>query len=71
MNGLPRRFKFEQDISLDLEGIKTPIGRVRTYFESARLANPESVQQALTSGVAPHLRLVPGDSDKAQRVLVS
>ena len=70
VNGLPRQFKFEQEISLDLEGIKTPIGRVRTYFESARLANPESVQQALTSGVAPHLRLVPGDSDKAQRVLV-
>ena len=71
VDGLQCQFMFEQDSWLELEGVTIPIGRIRTYIESARLANPESVQQDLASGLVPQIRLVPGDSDTAQRVLVS
>ena len=71
LNGRPQQFICEQDSWLELEGGTIPIGRVRTYVESARLADPGTVQRDLRSGLVPRLRLVPGDSDKAQRVLVS
>ena len=71
LNGSLQDIIVEKDSWLELEGITIPIGRVRTHVESARLADPRAVQRALTSGLVPHLRLVPGDSDKAQRVLVS
>ena len=70
-NGRAQAFLFYEDISLALEGVKIPIGRVRTHIPSARLADPESVHSNLASGLVPSLRLVPGDSDKAQRVLVT
>ena len=60
----------EGEISLKLQGGEIPIGRVRTHLLSARLADPESVRRDLESGAVPRLRLVPGDSDKAQQVLV-
>ena len=65
------QFMFEHETSLKLEGVVIPIGRIRTYIPSARLADCESVQRDLASGSVPPLRLVPGDSDQAQRVLVS
>ena len=71
VNGLPRQFMLEREISLKMHGVEIPIGRVRTYIESARLADPEYVQRELASGSVPPLWLVPGDSDKAQRVWVS
>ena len=71
VNGRPKQFLCEQDSCLELEGVTIPIGRIRTYFDSARLADPEGVQRALKSGSVTHLRLVPGVSDKAQRVVVS
>ena len=71
VNGCPRSFLMEQDMWLDMEGVRIPIGRVRTHIETARLADPETVQGALISGSVSHLRLVPGDSDKGQRVVVS
>ena len=72
-NGLPRPFMLEQEIFLQQEGSKVPIGRMRTVLESARLADPGSFQQDLSADkVSPlAVRLVPGDSDKAQRVLVT
>ena len=70
-DGGAKAFLFYDDISLVLHGERIPIGRVRTHFPSARLADPESVQQALASGLVPSLRLVPGDNDQAQRVLVT
>ena len=70
-DGRPRPFMSEQDSWLELEGGTIPIGRVRTYFESARLADPGSVRRALESGSVPPLRLVPGDSNKAQRTVHS
>ena len=60
-----------EDISVELEGVKIPIGRVRTYIPSARLADPESVKRDSASGLVPTLRLIPGHSDKAQKVLVT
>ena len=69
-NGGAQQLIFEHETSLKLEGVEIPIGRIRTHIPSARLADPESVQRALASGSVPPLRLVPGDSDKAQRVLV-
>ena len=71
VDGIPSSFLCEQDTWLDMEGVRIPIGRIRTHIKTARLANPEDVKQALTSGLVAHLRLVPGDSDQAQRVLVS
>ena len=68
-DGRPRPFMSEQDSWIELEGGTIPIGRVRTYFESARLADPGSVRRALESGSVPPLRLVPGDSNKAQRTV--
>ena len=72
-NGLPRPFMLEQEIFLQQTGGKVPIGRMRTILESAHLADPESLRQDLTADrISPlAVRLVPGDSDKAQRVLVT
>ena len=72
-NGLPRPFMLEQEIFLQQEGGKVPIGRMRTVLESARLADPGSFRQDLsTDRLSPlAVRLVPGDSNKAQRVLVT
>ena len=71
LNGCPNSFLIEQDMWLDMDGVRIPIGRIRTHIESARLTDPETVQRALTSGSLSQLRLVPGGSDKARRVLVS
>ncbi len=70
LNGLPQQFIIEQDSRLELEDVTIPIGRIRTYFPSARLADLEGIQRTLSSGLVPDLRLVPGDSDQAQCVLV-
>ncbi len=71
VDGSARSFLMEQDMWLDMEGVTIPIGRVRTYIETARLADPESVQRAVRSGSVSHLRLVPGDSDKGRRMVVT
>ena len=70
-NGIAQAFLFYEHISLSLQGRKIPIGCVRTHVPSARLADCESVKRDLASGLVPTLRLIPGDSDKAQRVLVT
>ena len=71
INGHSRQVIIEQNSWLELEGIEIPLGCIRTHVESARLADPGGVQQALESGLVPRLRLVPGDSNKARRVVVS
>ena len=63
-------FLIVQDMWLKLEEATIPIGRVRTYIESARLADPGEVQRALASGSLTHLRLVPGNSNRAQQFVV-
>ena len=70
-SGRPQQVICEHDNWLELEGVTIPIGRIRTRFESARLADPGGVRRALESGSVPRLCLVPGDSNKAQRTLVS
>ena len=57
VDGSARSYLMEQDMWLDMEGVRIPIGCVRTYIETARLAHPETVQQALTSGSVLHLLL--------------
>ena len=47
VEGHPRSFIFEQEISLNLQGVEIPIGRIRTYAPSARLADPGSVRQVV------------------------
>ena len=69
-NGEAQALLFYEDISLQLQGEKVPIGRVQTHIPSARLADIESVHRDLASGLVPTLRLVPGGSDKARKVLV-
>ena len=70
VDGRARSFLMEQDMWLDMEGVRIPIGRVRTHIETARLADPETVQRAVRSGSLSHLRLVPGASDKGVRIVV-
>ena len=71
LNGRPQQFICEQDRCLELEGATIPIGRVRTQFESARLADTVGVRRALESGSVPLLRLVPGESNNATQVMAS
>lgn len=71
VNGRTRAFLMEQDMWLDMEGVRVPIGRVRTHIETARLADPLAVKEALMTGSLSHLRLVPGDSDRGRRAVVS
>ena len=72
-NGRPRPFMLENEIFLQQEGGKVRIGRMRTILESARLAEPGTFRQDLTADRLASLavRLIPGDSDRAQRVLVT
>ena len=72
-NGLPRPFMLEQEIFLQQEGGKVPIGRMRSILESARPADPETFRQNLTANrIFPlAVRLVPGYSDKGRRMLVT
>ncbi len=70
LDGGARSFLLEQDMWLDMEGVRIPIGRIRTHIETARLADPETVQRAVKSGSASHLHLIPGDSDKGVRIVV-
>ena len=70
MDGYSRAFLSRQDVRIELEGMAVAIVRIQTHLESARLANPGAVKRALTSGSVPHLQLMPGESDKAQRVAV-
>ena len=67
----PRPLKWEQDSWLELEGVTIPIGRIATCLDSVRLANPAGVRRALKSGSEPNLRLVPGNSNRGQRFVVS
>ena len=71
INGRPQQVVYEHDSWLELEGVTIPIGRIRTQFESARLADPEGVRRALESGSVPRLCLVPGDNNKAERTIVT
>ena len=71
LSGHSQQIICDQDMWLELDGVTMPIGRIRTYIESARLVDPVAVQLALKSGLLPKLHLVPGDSNKAERVLVS
>ena len=68
MDGHSRAFLSRQDVRIELEGLTVAIVRTQTYLESARLANLDAVECALTSGSVPHLNLVPGESDKGRRV---
>ena len=71
-NAYPRAFMLEQELFLQLDGIKVPLGRMRTHLESVRVADLESLRRELASGWIPPLalRLVPGNGDKGQKVLV-
>ena len=71
VDGRAHSFLLDQDMWLDMEGVRIPIGRVRTHIETTRLADPETVQRAVRSGSLSQLRLVPGDSDRGQRTVVS
>ena len=70
LDGRTLDFVMEQDMWLKLEGATIPIGRVQTQCESACLEDPIAVKGALTAGSPTHLRLVPGDSDKARQHLI-
>ena len=70
LNGQRSSLLLEHDRWLKLEEATIPIGRVRTHIESARLAAPGEVQRTLASGSLTHLRLVPGNSNRAQQFVV-
>ncbi len=71
LEGRPQQFIIDQETSLELGQATIPLGLIRTHIESANLANCAAVKQALASGLAPQLQLVPGKTNKAQRMVVS
>ena len=70
IDGSSRAFLSRQDVRIEPDGVTVAIVQIQTYLESARLANLGAVERALKSGSVPHLNLVPGESDKGQRVAV-
>ena len=70
IDGQQHAFLVEHDTWLEVEGLRIPIGRVRTHIETARLADPGAVRRAMTSDSLLHLRLVPGDSNSLHRVVL-
>ena len=70
VDGRPRQFLIEHGGLLKLEGGTIPMGRIRTYIESARLADPGGVRHALESGSVARVQLVPGDSNKAKQIRI-
>ena len=71
LSGDSQQIICDQDMWLELDGVTIPIGRIRTHIESARLVDPVAMGRALESGLLPKLHLVPGNSNRAERVLVS
>ena len=71
LDGQQHAFLIEHDTWFEIEGIRIPIGRVRTHIESARLSDPSAVRQAVKSGSLSQLKLVPADSNRLQRAVVS
>ena len=71
LDGQQQAFLMVRDTWLEIEGLRIPIGRVQTHIETARLADPTAVRRAMTSGSLLHLRLVPGDSNSLQRVVLA
>ncbi len=71
LDGRGQQFICEADEWIILEGLNIPVGRIRTHVQSARLADPEAVRESLMSGLVPSLRMIPGDTDVAQRVLAT
>ena len=71
LNGHSQQVIIEHETSLKLEEAIIPLGRIRTYFGSTRLANPTAVKQALASGLPATVQLAPGESNKAQQMVVS
>ena len=56
-------FRMERDEELLFSGHSIPLGRIRTEFETARLANPEVVRRAIRRKKRKiTLRLLPGAS---------
>ncbi len=70
MDDHSRAFLSRQDVRIELEGVTVAIVRTQTRLESARIANLGAVERSFKSGSVPHLNLVPGESDKGQRVAV-
>ena len=60
----------ERDWSLKIGETVFPIGRVRDYFESARMTIHEDNEQDLKPGSKIHLQLSPGSNNKGQRTLL-
>ena len=71
LNGLAVQFVQERDEWIELEEGRIPVGRIRTEIESARAVNPEALRSVLTAGFIADVKLVPGDSNKAQNRVVS
>ena len=71
LDGQQHAFLVEHDTWLEVEGLRIPIGRVRTHIETAQLADPEAVRRAMTSDSILHLRLVPGDSNSLHRIVLA
>jgi len=68
IDGCSRALLLRQDVRIELEGVTVAIVRIQIHLESVRLANSGAVERALMSGAVPNLNLVPGESDKGQRV---
>ena len=63
-------FIFECEIGWEFNGTLYPIGRVRNYISSGRLASRELVEGERPDGVVAVLRFEPGESNQGNQVLL-
>ena len=71
VDGGQHSFLIEQDMWFEMDEVRIPIGLVRTHIEAARLADPAAVKRSIKSGSIQKVQLVPGNSNKANRIVVS
>ena len=63
-------FIFEYEIGWEFNGTLYPIGRVRNYIPSGRLASRELVEGERPDGAVAVLRFEPGESNQGNQVLL-
>ena len=70
-DGSPIEVVIEASESLQLGDATIPIGRIRYQFESAQVADLEHVKRKFKDGHGTEVEMVPGESNKGQKILIS
>jgi len=70
-DGSPVEAVIEANESLQLGEATIPVGRIRYQFESAQVADLEYVKQIFNDGHGAEVEIVPGESNKGRKILIS